>query len=34
MVGGGCQDGCEQKIKVFVIIQKRIIFFGGGAAGG
>ena len=28
--GGGGQEGCEQRIEVFVKIQKKIIFFGGG----
>ena len=33
--GGGGQDGCEQRIKVFVKIQKKYIFFlGGGGPGG
>ena len=31
--GGGVQDGCERRIKVFVKIQKRIIFRGGGWSG-
>ena len=29
-VGLGGQDGCEQRIKVFVKIQKIFFFFGGG----
>ena len=35
-VGGGGQDGCEQRIKVFVKIQKIFYFFfaGGGRVGG
>ena len=36
-VGGGGQDGCERRIKVFVKIQKIYIFtfffFGGGGGG-
>ena len=33
--GGGGQDGCERRIKFFVKIQKRFIFFlGGGGSGG
>ena len=31
-VGGG-QGGCERRIKVFVKIQKYIIFFWGGGVG-
>ena len=31
---GGGQGGCEQRIKVFVKIQKKIVFFGGGGGGG
>ena len=32
---GGGQGGCEQRIKVFVKIQKKnIFFFGGGGSGG
>ena len=30
LVGGGGQGGCERKIKVFVKIQKKLIFFWGG----
>ena len=39
-VGGGGggrgrgQGGCEQRIEVFVKIQKKKIFFGGGGVGG
>ena len=35
-VGGGGQDGCERKIKVFVKIHKKIFFFfwGGGRGRG
>ena len=33
-VGLGGQDGCEQKIKVFVKIQKKYFFSGGGGGGG
>ena len=35
-VGFGCQDGCEQRIKVFVKIQKKkknFFFFWGGGHG-
>ena len=32
--GGGGQDGCERKIKVFVKIQKKKYFFLGGGGGG
>ena len=32
--GGGGQGGCEQRIKVFVKIQKKNIFFLGGGGGG
>ena len=34
--GWGGQDGCEQRIKVFVKIRKKniIFFFGGGGGGG
>ena len=34
--GGGGQDGCERRIKVFVKIQKIYLFFlrGGGGGGG
>ena len=28
--GLGDQDGCEQRIKVFVKIKKKIFFWGGG----
>ena len=31
---GGGQDGCERRIKVFVKIQKKIFFLGGGAGRG
>ena len=34
--GGGGQDGCERRIKVFVKIQKKkkfFFFFGGGGVG-
>ena len=30
----GGQGGCERRIEVFVKIQKKIFFFGGGAVGG
>ena len=33
-VGGRGQSGCEQRIKVFVKIQKKIFFGGGGQGGG
>ena len=37
-LGGGGQDGCERRIKVFVKIQKKILLFffflGGGGGGG
>ena len=35
-VGLGGQSGCEQRIEVFVKIQKKIFFFfwGGGGGGG
>ena len=29
-LGGGGQGGCERRIEVFVKIQKKKIFFGGG----
>ena len=32
--GGGGQDGCERGIEVFVKIQKKNFFFGGGLEGG
>ena len=32
-VEGGGQDGCERRIKVFVKIQKKNIFFLGGGVG-
>ena len=32
--GGGGQGGCEQRIKVFVKIQNKNIFFWGGGGGG
>ena len=31
--GGGGQDGCERRIKVFVKIQKKICGGGGGGVG-
>ena len=31
--GLGGQSGCEQRIEVFVKIQKKIFFFGGGGGG-
>ena len=31
---GGGQCGCERRIKVFVKIQKKKKFFGGGGVGG
>ena len=33
-VGGGGQGGCEQRIKVFVQIQKKKIWGGGSGKGG
>ena len=30
---GGGQGGCERRIEVFVKIQKKNIFFGGGVGG-
>ena len=33
-VGLGGQSGCERRIEVFVKIQKKIFFFGGGRGGG
>ena len=33
-MGGGGQGGCERRIKVFVKIQKKNIFFFGGGVGG
>ena len=30
---GGGQGGCEQRIEVFVKIQKKNFFFGGGGGG-
>ena len=33
-VGLGGQSGCEQRIEVFVKIQKKNFFFGGGGGGG
>ena len=33
-VGLGGQSGCERRIEVFVKIQKKKIFFGGGVVGG
>ena len=32
--GVGSQGGCEQRIEVFVKIQKKNIFFRGGGGGG
>ena len=32
--GGGSQGGCEQRIEVFVKIQKKNFFLGGGGGGG
>ena len=32
-VGLGGQSGCERRIEVFVKIQKKIFFFGGGVGG-
>ena len=32
--GGRGRGGCEQRIEVFVKIQKKKIFFGGGGQGG
>ena len=32
--GGGGQGGCERRIEVFVKIQKKKIFRGGGIGGG
>ena len=32
--GGGGQGGCESRIEVFVKIQKKNIFRGGGSGGG
>ena len=35
-VGGssmGGQGGCERRIEVFVKIQKKVVFFGGGSGG-
>ena len=32
--GGGGQGGCERRIEVFVKIQKKIFFLGGGGPGG
>ena len=31
--GGGSQSGCEQRIEVFVKIQKKTFFLGGGGSG-
>ena len=31
--GGGCQDGCERRIKVFVKIKKKKKLGGGGGVG-
>ena len=33
-VGLGGQSGCERRIEVFVKIQKKNFFFGGGGVGG
>ena len=33
-VGLGGQSGCERRIEVFVKIQKKKIFLGGGGGGG
>ena len=33
-VGLGGQSGCERRIEVFVKIQKKYIFFGGGGGRG
>ena len=33
-MGGGGQGGCEPRIKVFLKIQKKIFFLGGGGSGG
>ena len=33
-VGGGGQGGCEHRIEVFVKIQKKNFFWGGGPMGG
>ena len=33
-LGGGGQDGCERRIKVFVKIQNNFFFFLGGGGGG
>ena len=33
-VGVGGQSGCERRIEVFVKIQKKNIFLGGGGRGG
>ena len=33
-VGLGGQSGCERRIEVFVKIQKKKIFWGGGSGGG
>ena len=32
--GGGSQGGCEQRLEVFVKIQKKNFFWGGGGGGG
>ena len=32
-LGGGGQGGCERRIEVFVKIQKKKIFLGGGVGG-
>ena len=34
MVGGGGQGGCERRIEVFVKIEKKNMFLGGGVPGG
>ena len=33
-MGGGGQDGCERRVEVFVKIQKKNFFWGGGVEGG
>ena len=32
--GWGCQSGCERRIEIFVKIQKKKKFGGGGSVGG
>ena len=34
VLGGGGQDGCERRMKVFVKIQKNKFFWRGGRVGG